>query len=273
MDCHRNSYKYVVYLDTKTRFRLTFDSANMMGLRFGEASEVPNSEEDSPIAQALKRKLLQGRDGLLASDDTATADEGTESTQDELADLELQYPGDAELDGSGSNDIDSEQSSNLNRHVRRWTATDRADLNKLANMISYFLEVPQFAAEPKVFQTHVIAPLMESSGPKHGSVDVLMQVMKSVMIRHRYVSTSRTRVSTDHLSHIRIEDVERDITLPPLRHETVLLDMDTYGTITYNVMQAQVVINAVDSERVDQDYFFHPRVRRKLHDASPTLTM
>ena len=50
----------------------------------------------------------------------------------------------------------------------------------------------------------------------------------------------------------RISDIEKDILLPILHHEIILLDLDPYGVKTYNVMQASVAINAIDSERVDQ---------------------
>ena len=53
-------------------------------------------------------------------------------------------------------------------------------------------------------------------------------------------------------SHYRIEDVEKEVLLPMLTQETVLLDLDPYSLKTYNVMQAGIILNAVDSERVDQ---------------------
>lgn len=46
--------------------------------------------------------------------------------------------------------------------------------------------------------------------------------------------------------------MEKDVLLPFIHHETVLLDLDPYAVKTYNVMQAAVAINAIDSERVDQ---------------------
>lgn len=58
-------------------------------------------------------------------------------------------------------------------------------------------------------------------------------------------------MSSDDASD-RIEDVESDILLPFLDHKTVLLNLGPLETQTYNVLQAVIAINAVDSERVDQ---------------------
>ena len=54
--------------------------------------------------------------------------------------------------------------------------------------------------------------------------------------------------------------MEQDVRLPFLDHETILLDMDHYAVKTYNLIQATIAVNAIDSERKDQDYLFHPRV-------------
>ena len=48
----------------------------------------------------------------------------------------------------------------------------------------------------------------------------------------------------------RIEDVEIDVLIPPMKHDTVYMDLDHYAVKSYNAMQAALAINAIDSERV-----------------------
>jgi hypothetical protein len=50
----------------------------------------------------------------------------------------------------------------------------------------------------------------------------------------------------------RISDVEHEVTLPLMNHETVLLDLHPLAAKSYNAMQGLIAINAVDSERKDQ---------------------
>ena len=118
--------------------------------------------------------------------------------------------------------------------TRPWNKYDREDLNKLGNMITHFIAVPQFSADPKLVATHVVEPLLDPQGPRAGSVQVLNQLMETVMIRHR------------------IEDVEQDVVLPPVKQEAILLDLDPFVIKSFNALQAGLILNAVDSERKDQ---------------------
>ncbi|KAJ7137908.1 P-loop containing nucleoside triphosphate hydrolase protein [Mycena epipterygia] len=125
--------------------------------------------------------------------------------------------------------------------TRVWNRDDGEDLEKLGKMITHFVGVPQLLANPQLISTHIKEPLLDRRGPRTGAIDVLMQLMSSVMIRHR------------------IADVEEEVILPPVTQELILLDLDPLVVKSYNAMQAGIAINAVTSERKDQDYMFHPR--------------
>jgi SNF2-related domain/Helicase conserved C-terminal domain len=53
------------------------------------------------------------------------------------------------------------------------------------------------------------------------------------------------------------EDVERDITLPPLSHTVVRLEPSFYDKLTANLFILVLTANAITSERTDVDYLFH----------------
>ncbi|KAJ4484665.1 SNF2 family N-terminal domain-containing protein [Lentinula edodes] len=123
--------------------------------------------------------------------------------------------------------------------ARIWNASDNRDITKLMTMISQFIGV-KFLADGQVIRTHIKDALFTEKGPLPGGVDMLVQIMREMMIRHQ------------------ISDVEKEITLPKLTQESVLLDLDPLMTISYNALQAGIALNAIDSERKDRDYLFHP---------------
>lgn len=133
-----------------------------------------------------------------------------------------------------SGDNDAARVSQLFTSKRVWRSSDREDVRKLGSMMESFLCVQRFSADPRAFETLVAAPLFRRDGPLPGAVQVLTQVMAAFMIRHR------------------IEDIEKDVLLPPMKEETILLDLDPYAQISFNVFLSSIVINAVDSERRDQ---------------------
>lgn len=164
---------------------------------------------------------------------------------------ELRYPDDEseeddilpiweELDPGSPGQGSSQVSSREAIVPRTWTRYDREDLRRLGIMMITFLQIPRFSTETGLFRTHVVHSLFGTNGPHPGAIQVLTQVMNSIMIRHQ------------------IQDIETDVSLPSLTQETVLLDLDPLAVRSYNALQAAITINAVDSERKDQDYLFHP---------------
>lgn len=163
----------------------------------------------------------------------------------------LPIPATMDCSASDTSSISDGGTENL---ARVWGTYDYVNLRKLGTMISDFLAVPQFHSDLKLFGSYVSAPLCDRRGPRVGAVKVLSQVMEMVMVRHR------------------IEDVEEEVVLPPMRHAPIYMDLDAYAAKSYNAMQASIAINAIDSQREDQDYIFHPRNAKNLQNAMDNLS-
>ncbi|KAF1929435.1 uncharacterized protein M421DRAFT_61347 [Didymella exigua CBS 183.55] len=63
----------------------------------------------------------------------------------------------------------------------------------------------------------------------------------------------------------RPEDVEKDIVLPPLKHNVVYLQPCWYDKMTANLFIQVLRANAITSERSDVDYLFHPNNVKAKH--------
>ncbi|KIK31000.1 hypothetical protein PISMIDRAFT_85861 [Pisolithus microcarpus 441] len=166
----------------------------------------------------------------------------------------------ADLSGSpdsGSNsdcDTPGLTPPSMDSGIRIWGRYDSDNLRKLGTMIADFLAIPQFHTDRKSFGVYVSSPLCGRQGPQPFATNILNQVMRMVMIRHR------------------VQDLEKDIVLPPMKHELVYMDLSEYALKSYNAMQATIAINAIDSERQGPDYVFHSTRAKELQNAMDNLS-
>ncbi|PVF95761.1 hypothetical protein CPB86DRAFT_816902 [Serendipita vermifera] len=115
---------------------------------------------------------------------------------------------------------------------------DDKDLSRLSKMLGQYLQIEPFFSQKKYFLNHVCKPVRKNL--KGGKV-TLAAVMQHNIVRHP------------------IDIIEAEVQLPLLSHETILLDLEPMQVRTYNLIQSTIVTNAVDSERCDEDYMFHPK--------------
>lgn len=118
------------------------------------------------------------------------------------------------------------------------------DIERLRHMVISFLKVQPWAS--KDFKAADWRRyLAEPSGQlrKAASLRVLLQ---SIIVRHR------------------IEDIEIELKLPPLYNRVVYLEASYYDKLSINLFVLALLSNAITSERVDEDYMFHPKNRQTL---------
>jgi len=126
--------------------------------------------------------------------------------------------------------------------------SEAKDLERLRLIVVNFLKLQPWAnkkgddmADWKTY----LAPRVNAQG-KQCTMPALREVMQTLIIRHR------------------IQDVECDLTLPPLHNKVVDLEPSYHDKLALNQFIMLLTSNYVTSEREDEDYIFHPRNRGKL---------
>ena len=123
---------------------------------------------------------------------------------------------------------------------------ERKDLEKLGILVTGFLQVKPWAnnkgQDPASWQKYIM--------PHHdgrGKARSLKTLLRSLVVRHQ------------------IEDIEADVRLPPLYNRVMYLQPSWHDKLSINIFILGLTINAITSERVDEDYMFHPKNRRQLN--------
>ena len=133
---------------------------------------------------------------------------------------------------SGNSTNDDTLTSRVERAARK---PEQIDLKRLGAIVIDFLHSPPFY-NAEMWNRYVVRPYGENL---HGSMSSLRSIM-SIMIRHP------------------AKEVEKDVKLPPLHVKTVVLHPTRENRLSINVIIALIALNAVLSQRTDQDYIFHP---------------
>lgn len=121
---------------------------------------------------------------------------------------------------------------------------EQRDLIKLGSLVTDFLNLQPWAnARNKDFASWHSHMMPDKSGRRKRS---LRLVLESLVVRHR------------------VEDVEKDIVLPPLYNRVVYLTPSFFDKLSINLFVLFLTANAVTSDKVGRDYMFHPRNRGQL---------
>lgn len=123
---------------------------------------------------------------------------------------------------------------------------ERKDLEKLGLIVAGFLQLKPWSnskdEDPASWQKYIMP--YEDGRRKVRSLKTLLE---SLVVRHR------------------IEDIEAEIQLPTLHNRVVYLQPSWHDKLSINLFILTLTANAVTSERVDEDYMFHPKNRRQLN--------
>ncbi|KAL9590250.1 MAG: hypothetical protein Q9203_000923 [Teloschistes exilis] len=130
---------------------------------------------------------------------------------------------------------------------------ERKDLEKLGSIVIDFLNLKPWSNtklgdDAASWKQYIIPNDNGQRKPRS-----LASVLESLVVRHR------------------IEDVEKDIKLPPLYNQTIYLEPRYHDKLSLNLFIMTLAVNAVTSERVDQDYMFHPKNRGPLNQLITNL--
>jgi SNF2 family DNA or RNA helicase len=127
------------------------------------------------------------------------------------------------------------------------TAQEAKDIEKLRRIVVDFLMVQPWANNPGSDYANFrryLSPL-DANGRRR-AVTGLRTLLQSLIVRHR------------------IEDIEIDLSLPPLSNHVAFLEPSFYDKLSINLFVSLLASNAVTSERTDEDYMFHSKNRKQL---------
>ena len=152
-----------------------------------------------------------------------------------------------------SNDHVANQAVLQARRCEKSRMQEVKDLEGLGRIVIDFLNLRPWAnlrggEDPASWQKYVTP-----SGDGQRKARSLKAILESLVVRHQ------------------IQDIEADIHLPPLYNRVVYLQPSLQDKLSVNLFVMTLTANAVTSERVDEDYMFHPKNRPQLNQLITNL--
>ena len=126
---------------------------------------------------------------------------------------------------------------------------ERDDLQRLGSIASLFLQMRPWAntaADHGDTKANWDVYVGQSKSPQQasGNRDCLRSTLDSMIIRHPRSELNKL--------------------FPRVEERIVYLDPSYQDALVHNLFSMMIIYNAVQSQRADQDYFFHPKQRRAL---------
>ncbi|KAH9433562.1 hypothetical protein MCOR02_005610 [Pyricularia oryzae] len=145
------------------------------------------------------------------------------------------------VDGSctGRNELSDDQERKDTEHIGS-IATHYLNARPWANKV---LEDGDTTADWRIY---VMQTKNNNEVQNHRRHSILKSTLNSLIIRHPKSELSRL--------------------LPKITERTVYIDGSYQDIMSLNLFAAHIILNSVQSQRVDQDYFFHPKQRKYLDE-------
>ena len=149
-------------------------------------------------------------------------------------------------------DLANQKTLQARQKEKSWLQEEK-DLEKLGRIVTDFLNLRPWAnlrgsEDPASWQKYVM-PSKDGCRKARS----LRAILESLVVRHQ------------------IQDIEADIKLPPLHNHVVYLEPSWHDKLSINLFLLTLTANAVTSERVDEDYMFHPKNRGQLNQLITNL--
>ncbi|KAJ4290106.1 hypothetical protein N0V88_006612 [Collariella sp. IMI 366227] len=141
------------------------------------------------------------------------------------------------------------QKSQLKRRQQTSADLESDDLKRIGSIATLYLKMRPWANQSTEAGDSAADWAVYVMQPRHsnrstGRAGCLKLTLESLIIRHRLSEVSKL--------------------LPTVDEKIVYLDGSYQDRLVLNLFSMMIIFNAVQSQRTDQDYFFHPRQRKAL---------